>query len=539
MILSINRRSDVRYRAILLRSILFSLLLIALGSVFLVKGYLGKKSEKENTYVITESDRPNSYDPLEADFLANLPVARMRYLTPIEVSSGDDLSSTVLESFNYDTNNKVVTWIVRSGLTYENGEPITTSDVVLAVTRMLRSRPNFPVIRHIKGKEEWLRAGGHLDTLPSGLIVDGQKIEISLNKDVRNPLFRFTLEIFSIIPSACVDLKTSDLICERPPASGYYEIANGADISSEIRFTKRHGVDHLLKTKVPEKITFLYKRGAFPSDVMLNSSSDDRNLVVATTSFKLVPTEIAKIQNHADIKFLPKSRFVYLYLNLRAPIFREAGCRRLFADTFRKFFQEQSRFDATRSVFPKIIPGHLSDEELYEEYVSASGQECREILSQSAVTFLPSSLTFENPDYFDKAVLSTIDSLGIKLSHFTGKATRENFKQLFVEGKHDIIGAGLGYWPLDPIGDIEMMFTPNMHSHIDTLSSDKHLQELIQRLVNFPIKENFESFNRYLYQNATFNVFHHYNRAYVSNHGNIGRTPMAITSAYPWHLFEE
>jgi hypothetical protein len=77
---------------------------IASGIIVFVGGLvmaLHRHSEKEGVfrYIITESERPYSLDPLLADIWDNLPVARMIYATPVEVNNDGSLSSKVLESF--------------------------------------------------------------------------------------------------------------------------------------------------------------------------------------------------------------------------------------------------------------------------------------------------------------------------------------------------------------------------------------------------------------------------------------------------------
>ena len=71
-------------------------------------------------YVITETDKYTSLDPLDADLTHNLPVARMIYATPLEIDASDSMTSLVLESFSYDRGSQTITWVVKKGLKFSD-----------------------------------------------------------------------------------------------------------------------------------------------------------------------------------------------------------------------------------------------------------------------------------------------------------------------------------------------------------------------------------------------------------------------------------
>ena len=147
-------------------------------------------------YIITNVGEPDSFAPLDGDKWQNMPLARMIYLTPIEISSEDELVSTILESFTYDQKKKKMEWTVKSGLTYNNGEKITVEDVVFSVLRMMYRMPLFPVIKNILGIDNWKKGPDPLNSLPEGIKVSRNNIEIFFNKKIKAPFFRFCLELF-------------------------------------------------------------------------------------------------------------------------------------------------------------------------------------------------------------------------------------------------------------------------------------------------------------------------------------------------------
>lgn len=102
-----------------MKKIIYLLVLVGLGLLFMI--YNKNHSKDHYTYVITETAIANSFDPLDADQTINLPVARMLYSTPIEININGELTSKILDQFEYDEQNKAVTWKVKTGITYSDG----------------------------------------------------------------------------------------------------------------------------------------------------------------------------------------------------------------------------------------------------------------------------------------------------------------------------------------------------------------------------------------------------------------------------------
>lgn len=212
-------------------------------------------------YLISESGIFTSFDPLNADATNNLPAARMLYHTPIEISKNDILTSAVLDSFEYSIGEARAKWIVKKGLKYSDGTEITPEDVLFSVVRMAFTRPKFPVIKEIVGIEEWSSKPGALSALPSGIKLDKQTITITFTRNVDHPLFRFCLELFSIIPKRCVDEKTNKLVCDQPPSSGYFTLKDkGSDWAL---FQLRHELEGSKGLPKAKQIKFEYH--TFPS----------------------------------------------------------------------------------------------------------------------------------------------------------------------------------------------------------------------------------------------------------------------------------
>jgi ABC-type transport system substrate-binding protein len=172
-----------------------------------------KPSGDMKHFVISWVGSPSSWDPLDFDNAQNLFTARMLYATPVEASPTGDLVSRVLESFAVNSDSTVITLTVAPNLKFEDATPLTADDVAFAIARMAFVRPKFPVLESILGLDMWRKSSQPLKGYPQGISVSDRVVTIQLNKSELRPLFRFSLEPFSIIPRRCVDTATNKLKC--------------------------------------------------------------------------------------------------------------------------------------------------------------------------------------------------------------------------------------------------------------------------------------------------------------------------------------
>ncbi len=371
--------------------------------------------EKElGNYVVTETGPYTSLDPLDADSSLNLPVARMLYLTPFEMSEDDKLKSSLLEHFEFSTRDNVATWVVRKDLKYDNGTSVTPEDVAFSVARMAYVRPLFPVIREIAGVQDWLKSKDALSTYPKGITVEGQKISIRLSNPVDHPLFRFVLELFSVIPKSCVDLMTNKLVCARPPASGYYRIKSESkdEIIFEARSDFPAGV-HLPRQKL---IRFHYKK---PASIVDSSTLWPKKTVIAGNESSFSDDELAKLQKLFHLRPLPKNRFAALQINPNAKAFVAQECRLAFLQRFRDKLIEVGvlKQDVEASLTMAILPGYLDWEELRRRAIPVSVrafEKCAKELKRNPVEFT----VWEGQRFSlaEQAVVATLASFGQKIT---------------------------------------------------------------------------------------------------------------------------
>lgn len=483
-------------------------------------------------YVITETAGPTSLDPLDADSTNNLPVARMIYASPLEITEANQLSSHVLETFRYDSTSRTIEWVVKSGLKFDDGTAITAEDVAFAVARMAHARPQFPVVENIVGLNTWLKSGHPLKSFPSGVEVKGQTISIKLSSSTDHPLFRFCLELFSIIPKRCVNLETGKITCPDIPESGYYRIAERS--SDSILLIKRDETK-IAGIKAPAKIRFEYI-GA--EELQQKVDILDNMTVFAGNESMYSEAARQKIENSFLTRYTPASRFSVLLLNPAVAPFKNKKCRQYFAGQFRQSYSEIAGKSQPleASIFTKILPGYLSVKDLEKES-TLSDKEVRECKAAFANT----KISWGYPDNekhstFIDALKQTLTKVGVKTTDPIVVTDRKEMADQFVAGKISVMNGSSGFWALDPAGDMKMLFTPDLHKALKFVSGDVKLQEMISELSGG--QSAYSKINKYLHEEATFNVYSHLRRFYASPNKNLlVDVPFAITSPAPWQVF--
>jgi hypothetical protein len=482
--------------------------------------------------------KPYSFDPLEADSFQNMARARMMFFAPLEVNKENLLSSEILSEYSYNKEKKEITFVVKDKVYYSNGQLITAEDVTLSIKRMLLSRPLFPVIRWIVGKENWLKEQHPLRSLPSGIVVQKNTIKITLAKDTPNPLFRFALELFSVIPSDCIDIDTN-LLRKTPPSSGYYIIAS--ETSSDILFQKRKDI-HFSSSEdtVPENIRFKF---ISPSDPGKKEFVLSEFSVLTGMDYRIDFEGLSFLREKLNFKFLPSTSFKTIVINPNVPPLNNQLCRRQFALELRKVYSEfqNHSYKVSSSIFPEIIPGYREESffQKYESDLGGSREDHSCSWSQYEIPWTPSRNSVSK---FDNNVLfKTLLNLGAKVKINSSLASSEEIQPLYEANKTVFTLFRSGFWAQDPVGDTQMIFTPNMHPQLIYVNKDKDLRLALDQLEmaqEEDIDRAMMEINKAIYKDSVMipvllsRVFYA-----SSNQKIIADLPQAVVHPAPWHVF--
>lgn len=502
-------------------------------AILIIAGFMYKKFGQKKSggllYVITETTPATSFDPLDADKTQNISVMRMMYLTPLEVNSNNVLVSKVLSSFSYNPESRKIIFIVRDNLHFSDGSKLSVIDVELAIKRMAYFRPEFPVIKDIDGVETWAAQKSGLETRPKGIEVKDNIITITLKRNKLNPLFRFCLELFSIIPHNCVNPKNGRLLCNIPPESGYYKYSSSDN--ETFQFKKRLQMIDTHSREGFETINFNYR-----SLSQLCREQLPINTVVTGGELDFITSEDCKKRmSSMAVHWLPASRFGVLRFNPNVELFKNSNCRATFANEVKNFLQSNySDLNVELSLFTKIVPGYLPSNRLEKK----SSSSCLRYFKNKKISL--SRLSNSSIAIISNAIIAAAKNLGMNILDVKN-LTPEAQLEYFLSGSTPVVAGSSGFWALDPVGDMVMWFTPGLHRTMSFVWNDKRLYSIIdkldQELNESEQKYHAEILNMYLSKQSIIAPIVHFKRIYLTNirADNIS-LPQAVTSPAPWQV---
>jgi ABC-type transport system substrate-binding protein len=490
---------------------------------------------KMNAIFAPQTIMPTSFDPLDADHTNNIWVMRMLNLTPIEVSVSNRLTSQILSSFSYDLESSKITFIVRHGLQFSDDSPITPEDVAFSIARMAFTRPKFPVIAAIVGLSDWLKNEYPLRSLPKGISINDNVITISFARKIDNPLFRFALEIFSIIPKSSVDLDSNRLLKAMPPTSGNYVISS--KLEHQVKFNLRMLPEYGHQIKVPKSITFEY----FESGPDLSSLNNyPKNMVFAGLELDLRQSHVNLEKQGLHVIWTPASNFAVVNLNPNMAPFNLPSCRRAFAKTLREevgaIFGDNIGVEP--SLFPSIVPGYLKPDELIN---ATEAGDCTN--GFAGLTLKWTNFPSGQNDFYNQLIKRTANRLGINLLVTETLSSLRDHEAAMRKMETFCAFGRSGFWPLDPVGDIRMLFTPHMHMGLEIVWSDQNVTAQLDALglESNPntVKTRMQVLNKYFAKAAIFNVVAHFRSFFASSGANTLRDiPLAVQQPYAWQAFK-
>ncbi len=476
-------------------------------------------------YVITDSNMIKSFDPLEADDNDNMPVMRMLYTTPLEINEKGIIVSNVFEKFEYDESINQISFKFRPGLFFEDGTPITLKDVLVSILRMAYFRPCFPVLRDIIGIQAWANEKKGLSTSPKGIVVEDNVITIKLTKSHRNPLFRFCLELFSIIPVRYLNLLTGEMTSASPPASGYYRIEKKSE--TEITFLKRD-LPRAVQEVVYNKINFKF----LSIDEAVSVLNCPRTIVVSSeTNFVC-----SKRRNEIDsrqMQWTPSSFFAFLAYNPNLEPFNSQETRSYFSMRTRQALKESNLgFTVESSIFTNILPGYLSSIELEQE----DGELSR--LFEGKIFKLYKFSNSKMEPLFN-AIIQAARALKMELKIISDPPV-DCLIDDFLEGEYNLVFANSCFWELDPVGDLSMFFSKNLHKLLSFSWCEKELYEKLEiledEIESKMIDLKMIEINKWINQRSLVSPIIHFKRLYLTSPDIRSLDIPAITVPTAWQL---
>jgi len=489
-------------------------------------------SPMKHRFVIPGGLMPNSVDPLDLDQFSNYFPGQMIYLQPLEAGLDGKLTSHVLSDFQHDETSNLITFKL-GDWKYSDGSKVTIGDVALAIKRMALTRPSFPVLRSIEGIADWVKHAHPLTSSPKGLVVNGNTLTIQLSQKVFHPLFRFSLNVFSIIPSHCIDLQSSKVICKAPPTSGYY--LAGTKNGTQIEYMLRGDLPKDIASRMPPSVVFEYA----PKPLQELTQDPAYDSVGFAYDLDFTVPKYQELAQNFRIERLPSSWFSGFILNPKIKPFDRKECRRWFAKKFRSAFaaQDLGILQPSSSIFTSIIPGYMTEEQLGAGVPESAAVEDTCLKALRAHDFVFAIKTQSTPPFVQNALDKLARDLQIKLApSVVGTSTHDRDKVAMRL-------ANSGFWALDPVGDVQMLLSPNMHQDVADVASDPEVQALLKGIGSSMSPESISAsmgkLNKYLHDDGLLNIFSNQGYFYISKKDRSKRpgATFSITVPYPWQVF--
>ena len=482
----------------------------------------------EPTFINTISGVFSSFDPLDADYSKNIRVMRLLYSTPVEKDENGKLSSSILDRFEYDETLKTLTFQLKSDLKFSDGTSISLDDLKMSILRMLHERPTFDPLKYIEGIDKWQEQGKKLDNLPSGLSLNekNRTLTIKLSKHVNHPFERFTMEIFSVIPKKCIDIKSARMTCTSPPFSGDYILE--ANDPPFFKFRKRSS-----KKNIPEKLNIVFMS---PVRIIKYLDNFKSNHVILANEIDIPPDHRFFIKNKFRDNSIPEVRFFALVLNKRTETFKDKRVRQYFAKEYRATLKNLfGREDG--SIFTQISPGYIPLADLYgtiENFTEKEEQEIKNHLKKHPPKWMKNS--FANHDPFQIYLKETLKRMGIRESSILPEKDRTKEMELWKKGAFDIRPTHSGLDTNDPTLDLKMLFTKNMHYFLIDLQDDFQLQKMLGSINHTQVKKMdidlLKKINQYLFEDSVFSIVANYSMGqYTLKESNLKFTNVYKTNA--------
>jgi hypothetical protein len=305
-------------------------------------------------------------------------------------------------------------------------------------------------------------------------------------------------------------------------------------------FEKRD-LNEIFGSKVPQKITFKYMA---PTEAVQFSQKIDSTTIISGTELRFTINDLQSLKESVQISYAPASRLVGLVINPNIPPFNDSKCRAVFANDFRETFKSivHGERKIEFSLFTDLLPGYVTSAELQSSVVSKLNANdlvsCKMKLQENPIHWLKSK---SNPNSFFVQVMEQVfANLGIENQEPILADTQKDEVEMFVSGKLSVSSFQTGFWAFDPSGDVQMLFTPNLHKSLSFVSQAPKTQILVKNLESTKDKNSaFAILNRHIFSGSLFNVFTHVRRFVASKDQRlIQEAPVSITAPAPWQYFK-
>lgn len=486
-------------------------------------------AENEPTYVHAIGITGSSFDPLEAKIGYNSEYMNMLYTTPVEIGANGRPFSFILETYSYNPIENKISLKIKNNASFEDGTPITTKDIAIAIKRALHNDSNSVVIDQIVGAKNWQTKKYPLMERLDGISEDEANgiVTVQFKGHVFMPIENLSDRIFSIIPARCIDNKTGHMTCDVPPFSGPYRLGDNIINSKGIKATSPTFRKFNARIGgVPPTIWFIVMR---PEGIIEYMDSFNETTVIDVNEPSLQVGHRDALQKNLNVWQGPNLRFSALLLNARSASFKEQRVRQFFANEYRKTLKAYG-FRAEGSLFPKLNSGFLPLGDLAVSFTAKESASILSFLRKNPPTWNLNIKSIHDP--FHIIFRQTLERLHIDYR----PSPDGDFKDLWENGQVSIRPFYVWVDPNTPVGDIKSMMTYGAAGILDTITQGKDFRSHLLMLNQFD-QQSIVGFNRYVFTDAQFSVVDHHKKLFFTSKKTKITQKHGITRPKPWEFF--
>lgn len=367
---------------------------IALFLVFVVLLIVSETTRLTSTASLHIEKKPTSTDPSKSEIIYNQLAFSSAHIPNIIYHPPNYFKGILFESWR--SINKNQTWVlrIRGDLKFDNGDPITTSNILSSWKRLalINNRKGFKnIFNYIKDA----KSIKNTHSKSQGIFSDGSHIIINFTKPIPGFLKELSRTIYSISHPSLYNNETGDWINHsKLISSGAYKVSSRTDKSLELK----------VRDDYPEKLIHPYRFGT------INISWEKKSKKAPNITYG--PSYKENKYNYVHHKG-SKKLIAYAYCKgWRDPksLCSSATSRKILRNEFYKELKN-NKFTPYLSIFPKTIEG------VYESYLPEMKTNMK-YLKGKKLTYKESTLLKNLPiaKVFQSSLKMLAKHLGVKSS---------------------------------------------------------------------------------------------------------------------------
>ncbi len=473
-------------------------------------------SLNQGTVILTDSDSPDSFDPLNAKRQRNTRVMRLLYATPSQRDSQGNYYSQLFSSFVQTNAGKTIKFVLSQEALFSDGSQITLADISQSLLRVLWLRPWVQPLVDLNGARAWQGLAVPLSSHPQGMKLNIQEnsLELHFSQAIENPWEKFSMLMFSIIPARCIDISSGQLSVLRPPGSGAFLLEQESE--NYFHFVKRKngrpGVKNLSLLYISAMHLLKYLPYFASKHIILAHSHD------------IDPYHKKSLNEKLKINLHPETSFFVLLLNSKFPAFRDLKNRQQFLYRLREIMHGfHGRSEG--SIFTKLFPGYLSMEELNKGLLRVESGEQQRILAGFKQMQMPWLWHCRNGDELYRRYLRQ----ALAAMQIEGREIPPNndFNQGIAEWERGEVAlrSTFSSFSAEPLSDVRLYFITNLNPFFSEVQNDSRVRTMIagfspKSLSVDDLDKMFE-FNRYLFEQSLCAVIANFSNYQLSTKDSV------------------